>query len=127
MNRTIVLLLAMLFCSLNVGVCDMTCPLGGMPRHRLVYNIERSEPLPDSVVKTLRVSFGSVEEQEGKPVQWLCLQGTKSNEERFTVWLLAECYPSASLAAARETTARYIVQEGDNQAIEFRDKFTGKA
>ncbi|MCZ6678185.1 MAG: hypothetical protein O7E52_13140 [Candidatus Poribacteria bacterium] len=98
-------------------------------RQRLVaqYRHETENELSDSVVKALSLAIGSVEEKDGIECQWIRLSATKANDEKFSVWLLSENYPSQDLVVARKTTARYILQEGDAQPVEFRDRFTGKA
>jgi hypothetical protein len=55
------------------------------------------------------------------------LHATKANGQSFHVWILTDAYPPASLKAARETTARYVVREGDAQALEFRHQLSGAA
>ncbi|OHB73989.1 MAG: hypothetical protein A2Z25_05695 [Planctomycetes bacterium RBG_16_55_9] len=55
------------------------------------------------------------------------MRAAQANGEIFSVWILTDRYPPASVAAARETTARYIVQEGTAQALEFRNQFSGEA
>ncbi len=82
-----------------------------------------NETLP-SVVKTLTLAFGSVEERGGTTYQWLHLGAIKANGEGFNVWLLSRLYPPQTLEAARETIARYIFQEGDSEPLEFRHRFT---
>jgi hypothetical protein len=83
--------------------------------------------LPGSVVQSLRVQFGRVEQREGTSYQWLHLHAVKANLETFRVWLLTTRYPSESLAESMATTARYLIQEGDAQALEFSHRFSGKA
>ena len=58
--------------------------------------------------------------------QWMCLQATKANGEKFAVWLLGESTPSEDLTVARETTSRYILQIEDGTPLEFQDRFTGE-
>ena len=90
------------------------------------YQHESEGSLPNTVVKTLTVAIGSVEEKAGVPYQWICLRATKISGEKFAVWLLSESVPSADLKVSRATTYRYILQIGDDTPLEFRDRFTGE-
>ena len=99
----------------------------GEPGLMAKYRHEKGNGIPGSVVKNLALTFGSVEERSEVEYQWLCLDATKANEEKFSIWLLSRSYPPKTLAAACKTTARYIIQEGDSEPLEFRDRFTGEA
>ena len=151
MNAGIVLLSAMLLCLVGVGggeakesrrqdsiEADSTrssqAPVG-KPGLVAKYRHESGGALPGSVVKTLTLALGPLEEgsrragsqKNGRLFQWLHLYAAKANGESFSVWLLTDRYPPAGVSAAREATARYIVQEGDAQALEFRHRFSGEA
>jgi hypothetical protein len=110
----------------NSKIQQCNKPLGE-PGLMAKYRHEKGDEIPGSVVKTLSLTLGSVEERGGIEYQWLYLDATKSNEEKFSVWLLSRTYPPQTLAAACKTTARYILQEGDSEPLEFRDRFTGEA
>ena len=98
----------------------------GEPGQMATYQYESEGSLPNTVVKTLTVTIGSVEEKAGALSQWMCLHATKESDEKFAVWLLGENGPSEDLEGARATTSRYILQIGDDPLLEFRDKFTGE-
>ena len=100
-------------------------PLGKPGQVATYHHISRHSP-PDTLVKTLTVVIGSVEENEGVLSQWICLRATKVSGEKFTVWLLSESVPPEDLKVVRAVTSRYILQIGDDLPLEFRDKFTGK-
>ena len=100
-------------------------PLGKPGQVATYHHISRHSP-PDTLVKTLTVAIGSVEENAGVLSQWICLRATKVSSEKFTVWLLSENVPSEDLKVARAVTSRYILQVGNDPPLEFRDKFTGK-
>ena len=100
-------------------------PLGKPGQVATYHHISRHSP-PDTLVKTLTVAIGSVEENAGVLSQWICLRATKVSGEKFTVWLLSESVPSEDLKVARAVTSRYILQVGNDPPLEFRDKFTGK-
>lgn len=91
------------------------------------YCHESSGLIPGSVVRTFTLTLGPLEEKKGSQFQWLHLQATKASGEQFNVWILTNRYPPASVTPARETTARYILQEGNTGALEFRHQFTGEA
>lgn len=99
----------------------------GKPGLVATYRHESGGAIPGSVVRTFTLALGPLEEKNSTHFQWLHLQATKSNGEQFNVWILTGRYPPASLTAARETTARYILQEGNTQPLEFRHQFTGAA
>ena len=90
------------------------------------YHHESENPLAKTVVRTLTLAIGSVEEKGDVPYQWMCLRATKASGEKFAVWLLSESVPPADLAEARVTISRYILQIGDDTPLEFHDRFTGK-
>jgi len=113
--------------SVEVGVITSSQGPIGKPGLAATYRHESGGAIRGCVVKTLTMSLGPVEESNGRQFQWLCLTATKANEESFRVWILTDGYPPASVRTARETTARYIVQEADTQALEFRHRFSGKA
>ena len=98
----------------------------GKPGQVATYHHEREHPLLNTVVKTLTVTIGSVEENAGVLSQWICLRATKVSSGKFAVWLLGENVPSEDLKVDRATTSRYILQIGDNVPLEFQDKFTGE-
>jgi len=91
------------------------------------YRHESSSLIPGSVVQNFTLALGPLEEKKGSNFQWLHLQATKANEEQFSVWILTNRYPPASITAARETTARYIFQEGNTKPLEFCNQFSGEA
>lgn len=124
MKRAILCALTgVLFISAAGGV---EAPLG-KPGLVAVYQIEKSDAIPGSVVKTLTVSLGPSDSRQGRPLQWLRLRATKANEESFSVWLLMSEYPPRDLAAARAVVARYLLQEESAGTLEFRHEFTGDA
>ena len=99
----------------------------GKPGLTATYRHESDGSIPGSVVRTFTLVLGPIEEKNSTHFQWLHLQATKSNGGQFNVWLLTDRYPPADLTAARETTARYILQEANNKPLEFRHQFSGKA
>ncbi|MFH1738373.1 MAG: hypothetical protein ABIH23_05150, partial [bacterium] len=143
MNRRIVLLIVASFSCFGMNLCDVAAAeseganikhsngkekgILGTPGLVATYQNEMGGTIPGSVVKTLSVALGPVEERQKENFQWLRLQARKASGEQFSVWLLTKCYPSVSLSAARETTARYILQEGESEPLEFRHQFSRKA
>ena len=100
-------------------------PLGGQGQIA-TYQHESPSGLPSAVVQTFTVTIGSVEEMAGVISQWMCIRATKSNGEKFAVWLLSEGAPSDDFSVARETTSRYSLQIKADTPLEFQNKFTGK-
>ena len=97
----------------------------GQPGRMARYRNEMDAGLRGSVVKTYTLALGPTEQSQ--KFQWLLLDATKANGEQFRVWLLSAAYPPQTLETARQTTARYILQEGASQPSEFRNRFTGEA
>jgi len=138
MNPKIILIFTVLLYSIGVeeskskDFIDTHLPASnqepiGKPGLTATYRHESEDSIPDSVVRTFTLALGPLEEKNNINFQWLHLQATKSNEEQFNVWLLTDGYPPANLSAARETTARYILQEGTNKPLEFLSKFSAEA
>jgi hypothetical protein len=142
MHAAVVLWLAVLLTAIGAGrgeakeprasgssAVELTGSQGaiGKPGLTATYRHESGGALRGCVVKTLVLSVGPLEKKEGHPFQWLCLHAVKANQESFRVWILTDGYPPANVGTARETTARYIVQEGDAQALEFRHQGSGAA
>ena len=75
-----------------------------------------------TTVKSFTVSFGQVIDQH----QWMDIRGDKADGRSFSLWLLARSYPPRDLAASEQVIARYVFQEGNDGALEFRDAFTGR-
>ncbi len=99
----------------------------GKPGLAATYRHESGGALRGCVVKTFTLSLGPLEEKEDRRFQWLCLHAVKANEESFRVRILTNRYPPTDIRTAQETTARYIVQEGDTQPLEFRHRVSGAA
>ncbi len=99
----------------------------GKPGLTATYQHESGSLIPGSVVRTLTLGLGPLEKKKVTQFQWLHLQATKANGEQFNVWILTDRYPPACFTAARETTAQYILQEGNTESLEFRHQFSGDA
>jgi hypothetical protein len=91
------------------------------------YRNESGDDIPGSVVKTLKLAIGPLNEQNNTRYQWLHLRATKVNGEEFNVWILTDRYPSTNLKIAQKTIVRYIFQEGNSKPLEFRHQFSGDA
>jgi hypothetical protein len=99
----------------------------GKPGLTATYQHESDGLILGSVVKTFMLGLGPLEEKNSTHFQWLHLQAIKSNGEQLNVWILTDGFPPADLTAARETTARYILQEANNKPLEFRHQFSAEA
>lgn len=91
------------------------------------YQWAGTSPPQGSVVKALALAWGTLAPQAGEPHQWLGLHATKANGAQYRVWLLSAGYPPAELELARARTARYVLQEGADAPVEYRDRQTGRA
>jgi len=92
----------------------------GKPGLIFTYTLTDDGPVPGSVVKKFTLSFGPVEERKDIRFQWLRLRPEKADGEYFTVWMLTQEYPPADLEEAETKIARYILREGEGEALEFR-------
>jgi hypothetical protein len=91
------------------------------------YLHERPDTISESVVKSVTLTFGPNETRTDTEYQWLHFRATKTNGRSFAVWFLSAGYPSDDYATALKKTARYIIQEGDAEPLEFRNRRTGGA
>ena len=143
MNPKTVLMLTVLLCPIfvNAGKAEVSKrksvievnfsangkePIG-KPGLMAMYQHESVSSIPDSVVRNLKLVLGPLEEKNSTQFQWLHLQATKVNGERFNVWILTDRYPPDSLAVAQKATVRYILQEGNNKPLQFCHQFSGEA
>ena len=104
---------------------DKLYPLG-KPGQVATYQHESEGSLVKTVVKTLTLTIGSVEERAMVPSQWMCLRATKVSGEKFTVWLLSKSAPSENLKVDKTAISRYLLQIGNDIPLEFHDRFTDK-
>ena len=118
MNSKIFLLWAILLCPVAVAE---KAPIG-KPGLMATYGYASNGTIPGSVVQTFTLTLGPLEVKNGRQFQWLHLHATKANGETFRVWILTDRYPPA-----RETAARYLLQVGTTQALEFCHQFSGEA
>ncbi|MEN6604864.1 MAG: hypothetical protein ABFD86_20820 [Bryobacteraceae bacterium] len=81
------------------------------------YRIETAGAVRPAVVKSFTMSRGP---------EWIHLDASKANGQRFDVWLKTAAYPSAQLDVARKQISRYILREGSAQAREYRNAATGE-
>ncbi len=86
---------------------------------QLVYRHSESGKLPGNVVRQIELTLGKKEIKNNISSQWFHLSTQKENGESFQVWLLCSEYPAISSKTAREQVGRYILQVGDNKAIEY--------
>ncbi len=99
----------------------------GQPGQTARYRTETDTNLRGPVVKTYSLALGPVERVAEQAYQWLRLEASKANGEQFRVWLLCSGYPPATVKAARQVIARYVLQEGAAEPSEFRDRYSGEA
>lgn len=112
--------------SVLIKQADPNNPLGE-PGLKLTYRHPTGNKLPASVVRTLELHIGTTEQKNGIALQWLQMTATKENGETYALWLLCSDYPAKELNVAQANVLRYILQEGDLKAVEFRHKKTGMA
>ena len=99
----------------------------GPPGQMAVYRHEPAATLRNSVVASFTLALGDIEKSPTGDHQWICLSATKANGEHFRIFLLSAGYPPLSLNAARQSTMRYLFQEGSSPAREYRNSVTGEA
>lgn len=81
------------------------------------YRVARSGAPASSLVTGFTLSTGA---------EWIHLNATKGNGERFDVWLRSTGYPSPDIGRARRQITRYIFREGNSPAREYRNALTGE-
>ncbi len=92
---------------------------------RGLYGVGRPEdPHPEQVTR-LEIAVGSAEEATGK--RWVRLAVTKVNGEEMTVWFRTTGQPWRTGDEKDVKIDRYILQEPDQPATEYRDRRTGDA
>ena len=128
--RKIIILLVITFSFLGnyqVGYAtekiDQQYPIG-VPGRQLTYKSKVKE-LPGSVVRKFELSLGTVVEKDGTNYQWLRLKAVKENGQTYNVYFLTSDYPSEILKTAEQNMIRYIVQNGDDNTLEFVDESDG--
>ncbi len=99
-------------------------PLGS-PGMQATYRHEGADGLRSNMVQRFTLSLGPVEQVGGRHCQWLEVQATKVNGQRFAVWILGSAFPPRTIERAAATTTRYVLQEGDDPPQEFTHRFTG--
>jgi len=97
------------------------------PPTRAQYRLAGGMKPSESTVESFELALGPFEQQTGGSNRWFRLQATKVNGARFRLWILGPEYPPETLGEARQKTARYVLQEGDSQPVECRDRLSGKA
>ena len=118
-KKTVVLLLFLFFINISAVTADEKNPLGN-PGDYLLYTIGQTGVLPTSIVKTVKLSLSDSKVLNGLAHQWIELLCTKVNGQQFRVWLLCSSYPSVKQEQAGSSVARYILQQGEMNPIEFR-------
>jgi len=114
-----------LFPAAALGAEEEPVPPVGPPGMQATYRHVRSEGLRSNVVQRFTFSLGPLEQLDGRRCQWLALRATKVNGQRFAVWILGSAFPPRTTELAAATTARYVLQEGDDPPQEFAHRFTG--
>lgn len=91
------------------------------------YRIDKTGAIPVSNVLTFSLHAGSQESIEGAPYQWLQLRAMKQNGTTFSVWILSNRYPATTVGETKPSIARYLLQEENGPAVEYRHRFTSEA
>ena len=93
----------------------------------VTYRIDADGDIPPSNVESFDIIMGTQEEVQENVYQWLKLHAVKANGEQFSVWILANEYPSKNRKEAEKSIARYLLQEDWEKAVEYRHQYTKKA
>lgn len=89
----------------------------GKPGFVATYRHESGGAIPGSVVRTLRLALGPLEEKNGRQFQWLHLHAVKANGEPFSVWILTKGYRPAGyrqIVRVREDGKVEVIANGKN-------------
>ena len=98
----------------------------GKPGLYLKYSV-KADDLPESVVRKIELTLGSIEVKNGIPYQWIKLSAEKGNKQMFSIWLLSLNYPSENYKTAEGSIFRYIISDNNSNSIEFTDQVTGNS
>lgn len=90
------------------------------------YRITETIVVAVSTVESLRVTVGESDTWNGVKGQWLQLDATKQNGAHFSVWLLCGASPTSAKPADAQVL-RYLLQEGNARAVEYRHGVTQRA
>ena len=104
-----------------------TTPPLGSPGQSAEYVLTGLEKAPDQNVTRFHLTFGKVEEYQGAPYQWVCLEGVKQNKDTYAVWALVDRLPWNATAQEPSRTIRYLFQEEDEPPLEYVNVLTGEA
>jgi hypothetical protein len=96
----------------------------GPPGLQATYQLASAAGSRSNSIQRVTLCLGPVEATGGGS-QWLALQATKANGQKFAVWLLTRAYPPRTLDQAARLSLRYLVQEGDEPPREFATRYTG--
>ena len=92
------------------------------------YHLKSDSTGVATMVDAYTLSLGSIELDKGKNLhQWLMLDLIKTDGGRFRVWILSSEYPKRNIGIAQKNIARYMVQKGESEPIEYVDRFSGQA
>jgi hypothetical protein len=100
-------------------------PLGPVGQ-QVAYTLAPGTASRATNVRQFTLRLGAVEPQDAPSVQWLALDATKQNGDKFRVWLLAGAYPQRSLPQSAVRIHRYLLQEGEAAPREFVHRTTGQ-
>jgi hypothetical protein len=92
----------------------------GEPGLSAAYHIGDHRKDATSVVEHFVVTLGLSDAWKGAEGQWLQLEATKKNGDRFSVWALCQGPPTNS----QYTVFRYLLQEGTSVPVEYRHAVT---
>ena len=99
----------------------------GKPGQNAEYILTNLENVPDQNVVRFHLAVGNIEQHNGLQYQWIRLEGIKQNEDTYTCWVLVDRLPWASTLEESVRTARYLLQEGNEQPLEYVNALTGEA
>ncbi|MBU7003995.1 MAG: hypothetical protein HXS50_00415 [Theionarchaea archaeon] len=75
-------------------------------------------------ISDFELALGPTVEEDGRVFQWMRI--TFAGNLGFVVWLLSESYPSTNSSTAVEMVRRYILEDPEGTAIEFRNSTSGE-
>ena len=95
----------------------------GRPGDVGIYRYPAGDLVPSSLVTRLELRWGS----KHSDAQWSRLDAYKADGRRFRVWLLTRRSPSRTAGQEESPIQRYLLQEGNEKAVEYQNQFTGNA
>lgn len=106
-----------------IGDFGLWAQVPGKPGDVGIYLYPAGDSIPSSLVTRLELRWGP----KHSDAQWSRLDAYKADGRRFRVWLLTRRSPARTAGQGESPIQRYLLQEGNEKAVEYQNQFTGNA